>query len=377
MAKRKRLDPARLEPRAASDAPPAEAPQAAPVMPLGTAPEMPGGPLESKSMGTRYPLGVYQPPRRAPIADVAGEASAVAALEEVTRSLNDARSQGRMIQRLALDAIDPGYLVRDRVVVDETEMQALCDSLAARGQQTAIEVADLGGGRWGLISGWRRLTALRRLRDRSETPEDRTRFDTVLAIARQPGDAAEAYLARNGDNTTLIMLNGMAQRLDTEQNRLATAKFRDFSFDISPLVSTDDETDQSVSSMVTPDLLWDWAGLAAQLDTAPGIIAEELHSRLAQPLFCIVAAMIGFATLILGGFSRFGVWREAVIAFGLLIAIDGLRGTLVVQIRETAALWPLAYLPSLIGAVLTLAMLWQAAHPRWIRRRLGGKGATA
>ena len=187
--------------------------------------------------------------------------------------------------------------------------------------------------------------------------------------------AAEAYLARNGDNTTLIMLNGMAQRLDTEQNRLATAKFRDFSFDISPLVSTDDATDQSVSSMVTPDLLWD--GLAAQLDTAPGIIAEELHSRLAQPLFCIVAAMIGFATLILGGFSRFGVWREAVIAFGLLIAIDGLRGTLVVQIRETAALWPLAYLPSLIGAVLTLAMLWQAAHPRWIRRRLGGKGATA
>ena len=87
--------------------------------------------------------------------------------------------------------------------------------------------------------------------------------------------------------------------------------------------------------------------------------------------------MIGFATLILGGFSRFGVWREAVIAFGLLIAIDGLRGTMVVQIRETAALWPLAYLPSLIGAVLTRAMLWQAAHPRWIRRRLRGKGAAA
>ena len=129
--------------------------------------------------------------------------------------------------------------------------------------------------------------------------------------------------------------------------------------------------------MVTPDLLWDWAGIAAESETTEGVVAEELHSRLAQPLFCIVAAMIGFATLILGGFSRFGVWREAVIAFGLLIAIDGLRGTLVVQIRETAALWPLAYLPSLIGAALTLAMLWQAAHPRWIRRHLRGKGATA
>ena len=129
--------------------------------------------------------------------------------------------------------------------------------------------------------------------------------------------------------------------------------------------------------MVTPDLLWNWGEVAAQTDTTAGVVAEELHGRFAQPLFCLVAAMIGFATLILGGFSRFGVWREAVIAFGLLIAIDGLRGTMVVQIRETAALWPLAYLPSLIGAVLTLAMLWQAAHPRWIRRRLRGKGAAA
>ncbi|HAC50336.1 LPS export ABC transporter permease LptF [Sulfitobacter sp. HI0082] len=189
--------------------------------------------------------------------------------------------------------------------------------------------------------------------------------------------AAEAYLARNGDSTTLIMLSGMAQRLDTERNRLATAKFRDFSFDISPLVSSGDAIDPSVSAMVTPDLLWNWGEVAAQTDTTAGVVAEELHGRFAQPLFCLVAAMIGFATLILGGFSRFGVWREAVIAFGLLIAIDGLRGTMVVQIRETAALWPLAYLPSLIGAVLTLAMLWQAAHPRWIRRRLRGKGAAA
>ena len=45
--------------------------------------------------------------------------------------------------------------------------------------------------------------------------------------------AAEAYLVRNGPGSTLIMVDGLAQRLNTTDKRLATAKFRDFSFDIS------------------------------------------------------------------------------------------------------------------------------------------------
>ena len=48
------------------------------------------------------------------------------------------------------------------------------------------------------------------------------------------------------------------------------------------------------------------------------------------------AALVGFATLLLGGFSRFGVWREVAIAFGLLISIDGIRGVLVDIVRADA-----------------------------------------
>ena len=78
--------------------------------------------------------------------------------------------------------------------------------------------------------------------------------------------------------------------------------------------------------------------------------------------------MIGFATLMVGGYSRFGVWREVVISFGLLITIDGIRGVLVDPVRNDASVWPLMYLPSAIGAVLVLAMLWQASHANWLRR---------
>jgi len=180
--------------------------------------------------------------------------------------------------------------------------------------------------------------------------------------------ASEAYLVRNGEGTTLIMVDGLAQRLSVEGKQLSTAKFRDFSFDISALVSNKTEEYISIDSMVTPGLMTDWAALGEQASASRGMIAEELHARFEAPLFCIVAAMIGYATLILGGFSRFGVWREIVIAFGLLIAIDGISGALVDVVRNDASRWPLMYLPSLIGAILVAGMIWQTANPGWSRR---------
>lgn len=183
MAKRKRLDPARL---------------------IGSEAPVPG----DASLGDgALPVGLS---RRAPIADVAGDAASTAALAEVAGVLEAAQSEGRMIQRLPLEDIDVSYLVRDRIAADEDEMQVLCASLAARGQQTAIEVADLGPDaqpRWGLISGWRRLTALRRLRDTAETREDAEQYASVLAIARQPAEAAEAYQAMVEENEIRVGLS--------------------------------------------------------------------------------------------------------------------------------------------------------------------------
>lgn len=179
MAKRQRLAPARNLP--AAEAGPDRLPAA------GVFPE--------------YPAAAENSPRRAPIADVAGDAAERAALVELAETLRSARTEGRMIQRLPLDAVDEGYLVRDRMAVDEEEMKELCDSLRARGQQTAIEVVDLGGGRWGLISGWRRLTALRRLNAAGEGP------DSVLALARAPQEAADAYLAMVEENEIRVGLS--------------------------------------------------------------------------------------------------------------------------------------------------------------------------
>ncbi len=139
MAKRKRLTPT-------------------PTLGAGLARPAPAQEVKSAQALTRG-LGSVRPP----IADVAHDAASANALSEVVQTLTDARSEGRLIQRLPLHLIDADHLVRDRLSADAEEMGVLKDSIRQRGQQTAIEVVALEDGRYGLISGWRRLGALRDL----------------------------------------------------------------------------------------------------------------------------------------------------------------------------------------------------------------------
>ncbi|MFT6023702.1 MAG: lipopolysaccharide export system permease protein [Ascidiaceihabitans sp.] len=207
-----------------------------------------------------------------------------------------------------------------------------------------------------------------------EIGEDGVLRDVFLSDRRDPLEevmytAAQAYLVRNGTGTTLIMVDGLAQRLNTRTTRLSTAKFQDFSFDITTLVSSESTRTASIRNMTTLTLLGDWDQISSTTGARKGDIAEELHSRFAQALFCIVAALIGFSTLLIGGFSRFGVWREVVIAFALLIFVDGIKNTLIEPVLNNASLWPLIYVPVTIGTCIVLAMLTHASAPNWWRRR--------
>jgi ParB family chromosome partitioning protein len=126
---------------------------------------------------------------RPPIAQVAGETAEHAAFAELARTLTEAREDGRLIQRLPLERIETGHLVRDRMVLDEGEMAALVASLRARGQQVPIEVVAREGGGYGLISGLRRVMALREIGEAD-----------VLALVRRPETSSDAYLAMVEEN---------------------------------------------------------------------------------------------------------------------------------------------------------------------------------
>ena len=138
-----------------------------------------------------------------PIARIAAEASATAALAEVSGTLAAARAEGRLVQRLSRALIEAEHLVRDRLETDEEEMVGLMASLATHGQRMPIDVTEIAPGRYGLISGWRRLTALARL----ATVTGEARYDSVLALVRQPASAAEAYVAMVEENEVRLGLS--------------------------------------------------------------------------------------------------------------------------------------------------------------------------
>jgi len=176
--------------------------------------------------------------------------------------------------------------------------------------------------------------------------------------------AKQAYMIRRGNQTSLIMLDGLAQRLETANDRLSTTNFRDFSFDISSLIQRDSRRRGDPDSLPTWVFSQPWDALSAQTNRSLGEISYSFHSRIADPLFCVVAALIGFSVLLVGGYSRFGVWREVGIAFVLLVAIDGVRSVLQTPVRNAPETWPLLYLPTAFSALLVLVLLYVAARPQ-------------
>ncbi len=147
--------------------------------------EVPTGPV-SGELETKSTL----PPRsRMPIAEVAGDTAGRAALEEVAREMTAAEEQGRVIKTIPIAEIRLDELNRDRMVIDEAEMETLKASLATRGQQSPIEVLAVSGGGYGLISGLRRVLALKALGQ-----------GDVLALVRKPQNAQDAYVAMVEEN---------------------------------------------------------------------------------------------------------------------------------------------------------------------------------
>ena len=110
------------------------------------------------------------------------------------RDYRAARDAGRVILSLGLDQIGTSALPRDRMdladVATSEAMEELKASIRERGQREPIEVFASAEG-WELKAGWRRLTALRQLREETGDP----RFDQVLARVTSGGeDRAALYL---------------------------------------------------------------------------------------------------------------------------------------------------------------------------------------
>ncbi|GGF52221.1 LPS export ABC transporter permease LptF [Paracoccus acridae] len=205
-------------------------------------------------------------------------------------------------------------------------------------------------------------------------------LDLFIEDARDPANqviytSEEALVVRAETGPVLILLRGLSQNLRQTGDRqsLAVTRFAEFSYDVGAMLSGGTRKGRDLRDYGTLQLLNpDAALLAATGATAPDA-RREAHERIAQPLLSPVAAMIGFATLLIGGYSRFGVWRQVLWAILGLILVQFLTNAAANQAGRDPSLWPLLYVPAAVGAVMCAALLWIAGRPR--RLRQGGAPA--
>lgn len=109
-----------------------------------------------------------------------------------------ANAEGRVIQNVPLDHIQPDVIVRDRTVIDPDEMAELKASISAHGLRLPIEIFARREGRrsYALLSGFRRLQAYKELLD--ETQEER--FRTIPALVRDPESLGGGFVAMVAEN---------------------------------------------------------------------------------------------------------------------------------------------------------------------------------
>ena len=191
--------------------------------------------------------------------------------------------------------------------------------------------------------------------------------------------AERALLVKSDTGPKLVMVNGVIQSLlqTDAAPRLSVTRFANMTYDLGGLMGASstrgrDLRDYSTAALLTPD-----QALLDATGATPERARLEAHSRIAQPLLSPVAAMLGFATLLVGGFSRFGVWRQVVWAVVALIAVQFLATAAESQVARDAARWPLIYVSPLVGALISLFLLWLAAKPRRMRDRGPKSGPSA
>ena len=143
----------------------------------------------------------------APIAQVAAETAGqaevlgaetrarIARAEADAEGYREAQGKGLIIQQIPLDQINADEMFRDRMTMSREELDELRASIATNGLRLPIEVFELADGdglhRYGLISGYRRLLAMRELHQVTQKPE----HSTIKTVVREPKSSADSFAA--------------------------------------------------------------------------------------------------------------------------------------------------------------------------------------
>ncbi len=192
--------------------------------------------------------------------------------------------------------------------------------------------------------------------------------------------AESALLVRADTGPRLVMFNGLAQTLVEETGRLSTIAFEDFAYDVGALIDPARMRDRDLRELPTPTLL---NPTQQDIASARGDLADFLfegHDRFARALLSIAVPLMGFAALMVGRFSRFGVWRQVIGAIVLIIFVQMLANAAEEVARKDPANFWMAYIAPLCGLGVAFGLMaftgLKSRRPR-PRAELPAEGAAS
>jgi lipopolysaccharide export system permease protein len=200
-------------------------------------------------------------------------------------------------------------------------------------------------------------------------------MDLFLSDERGTGErlihtARKAFLVRGEVAPKLVMVEGATQNLARADGRMSVTRFSNFTLDLAGLVEIGGTGGVSLNALPTAVLLQADPVVMAAVGVTEAQMLEEGHSRLAGPLLAVAAPLLGFAALMLGSFSRFGLWRQMGVAVVLLIGVQLVWTWAGSAALKSATAWPVVYVAPVLGVVVAAGLLAWAQRPRRLRGAL-------
>jgi len=187
--------------------------------------------------------------------------------------------------------------------------------------------------------------------------------------------AERAVILSDGDGTRLVMFDGVGQiAARADPDSLSVLRFSQLAYDLTQFTGKNRQRLRKPSEMYLPEL---FTIREDETGGRPlGHYRAEAHEALSGPLYAFALPLLAVAFLVSAGFRRQGFVARIVLTAGAGVALRLAGLGAKAATSGEMALWPLMYLPPLVGIAAGLWLLAGRPTP-WRRGDNGGRGGTA
>ncbi len=176
--------------------------------------------------------------------------------------------------------------------------------------------------------------------------------------------AERGVLIGTEEGPRFVMFSGNRQEVGPNQNDVSLLYFDKYSLDLGHFGTAVRDRWREPGERFLHELFF--PGTSVDDRNNVNKFRAEAHRRLAAPLLALTFAMVGLASILVGGFNRRTAWRGIVVAASVAIAVQVLGLGLTAEAGKDPSLVPLIY-----GNVLLpiAASIYVMAFPPWWRSR--------